>query len=115
MEPILADKVQEYINQFAGKDVYIHVETTNGAYASHFNEGFFSAGCFIRNAKVNYEHGKIAGTGPYRIGLKLDLGWIYVEGLTHFELDGQGRLLLSGHGHDGKLAAALEISHTPFD
>ncbi|UTE77631.1 YojF family protein [Rossellomorea sp. KS-H15a] len=115
MEPIKIADVQGIITRLARQDVYIHLETTNGAYASHFNEGFFSAGAHIRNAKVNYEHGKIIGDGPYRVGLKIELGWIYAEGLTHYEFDEHGRLLLAGHGGDGKLAVALEISPTPFN
>ncbi|MBS4175357.1 YojF family protein [Bacillus sp. FJAT-49736] len=115
MEPINTVKVQEKINEFANQEVYIHLETTNGAYASHFNESFFSAGAYIRNAKVKYEHGKITGDGPFRVGIKMEIGWIYAEGITHFEVDEHNRLLLAGHGYDGKLAVALEISKTPFD
>jgi len=114
MEPINMSKVQEKINEFANEEVYIHLETTNGAYASHFNESFFSAGAYIRNAKVKYEHGKITGDGPFRVGFKTEIGWIYAEGITHFEVDEQNRLLLAGHGYDGKLAVALEISKTPI-
>jgi len=107
--------VQEAINGFANKDVYIHLETTNGAYASHNNQDFFSAGAYIRNALVRYELGKITGNGPYRVGLKINLGWIYAEGITHFEMNEENQLLLAGHDHSGKLAVALEISTTPFE
>ncbi|WP_227938119.1 YojF family protein [Alkalihalobacillus deserti] len=115
MEKITIDGVQELIDTFAKQEIYLHLETTNGSYASHFDESFYSASAYIRNAKVAYEHGKIIGQGPYRIGLKLEIGWIYAEGLTHFELDEKGRLLLAGHGNDGKLGVALEISKTPFE
>lgn len=114
MEEINIQQVQHKINEFAGETVFIHLETTNGAYASHMNESFFSAGAYIRNAQVCYEHGKIIGDGPYRAGLKLPIGWIYAEGLTHFEVDDSGSLLLAGHGYDGKLAVALQIGKTPF-
>lgn len=114
MEPIIIAKVQESIDRFANKEVYVHLETTNGAYASHFDEKFFSAGAYIRNAKLVYEHGKIVGEGPYRVGLKLAIGWVYAEGLTHFGFDEKGRLLLAGHGFDGKLAVALQIGEEPF-
>jgi hypothetical protein len=114
MEPITIEKVQEAIQHFVNQDVYIHLETTNGAYATHNNESFFSAGAFIRNALIRYESGKITGNGPYRVGLKLEIGWVYGEGLTHFEMDGE-RLLLAGHDQEGKLAIALEISPTPFE
>lgn len=114
METINVQKIQQSINDFAKKIVYIHLETTNGAYAPHHNDSFFSTGAFIRNAEVCYEHGKIIGDGPYRVGLKLSIGWIYAEGLTHFEIDQYGRLLLAGYDYDGKLAVALQISRTPF-
>ncbi|HBZ11976.1 MAG TPA: DUF1806 domain-containing protein [Bacillus bacterium] len=115
MEDINVQQVQYMINQFAGKNVYIHLETTNGAYASHKDESFFSSGAYIRNAEICYEHGKIKGEGPYRVGLKLPVGWVYAEGLTHFQVDDKGRLLLAGHDFEGKLAVALQISKTPFE
>ena len=114
MEAIDVKQVQETINRFADQDVYIHLETTNGAYASHNDQSFFSAGAYIRNALVRYELGKITGSGPYRVGLKINLGWIYAEGITHFEIDEENHLLLAGHDYNGKLAVALEISQTPF-
>jgi hypothetical protein len=115
MEFIQADKVQEQINEKAKKQVYIHLETTNGAYANHNDESFFNSGAYIRNAKLAYEYGKITGDGPYRIGLKTEIGWVYAEGITHYEIDDKGRLLLAGLDFTGKLAVALEISETPFD
>ncbi|EKN69223.1 hypothetical protein BABA_10931 [Neobacillus bataviensis LMG 21833] len=115
MQIIELERVQKAINDFANKDVYIHLETTNGAYASHHNQEFFSAGAYIRNALVRYDLGKITGNGPHRVGLKLDLGWIYAEGITHFEIDEENHLLMAGHDHSGKLAVALEISTTPFE
>ncbi len=42
----------------------------NGAYATHVDEAFFSAGAYIRSAFIQYEHGKIVGDGPYRVGLR---------------------------------------------
>lgn len=115
MEEINIQKVQQKINDFAGESVFIHLETTNGSYASHKDASFFSAGAYIRNAEVCYEHGKILGDGPFRAGLKLPIGWIYAEGLTHFEIDDLGRLLLAGHDFEGKLSVALQLSKTPFE
>lgn len=115
MESIDIKKVQDAINHLANQDVYVHLETTNGAYASHHDQSFFSAGAYIRNALVRYELGKITGNGPFRVGLKLNLGWIYAEGITHFEMIGDNQLLLAGHDYDGKLAVALEISTVPFE
>ncbi|MGG1675808.1 YojF family protein [Neobacillus sp. NRS-1170] len=114
MELVDIKKVQEAINHFANKDVYIHLETTNGAYASHKDQSFFNAGAYIRNALVRYELGKITGKGPYRVGLKINLGWVYAEGITHFEIDEENHLLMAGHDNEGRLAVALEISTTPF-
>lgn len=115
MKPIVPSIVQEAIDSFQQKHVYIHLETTNGAYASHFGGGTYSAGAYIRNALVQYEHGKIMGEGPYRVGLKLPIGWVYAEGVNHFEIDDQKRLLLAGLDESGKLAVALQISSTPFE
>lgn len=115
MELVVKEQVQKELDHLANKDVYIHLETTNGAYASHFDETFFSSGAYIRNAYLKYEHSKIAGDGPYRIGLKTTIGWVYAEGITHFEVDNQNRLLLAGHDFNGKLAVTLEISKTPFE
>lgn len=114
MEPVIIDRVQKELDHLAKKEVYIHLETTNGAYASHFDESFFSSGAYIRNALLQYEHGKITGSGPFRIGLKMSFGWVYAEGITHFEVDDKGRLLLAGHDFSGKLAVALQISEEPF-
>lgn len=115
MEKVIPEKVQEAINRYVNQNVYLHLETTNGAYASHHNESFFSAGAYIRNALIQYESGKIVGSGPYRVGLKLSIGWVYAEGITHFEIDDEQRLLLAGHDSQGKLAVALELSPTPFE
>lgn len=115
MEPAVKEHVQKEIDRLANKEVFIHLETTNGAYASHFDESFFSSGAYIRNAKLAYEHGRITGKGPYRVGLKMNFGWVYAEGITHFEVDEEDRLLLAGHDFSGKLAVALQISETPFE
>lgn len=115
VEPIIVEVVQKELNRLAGQDVYIHLETTNGAYATHNDESFFSSGAYIRNAKIQYEHGKITGPNPYRVGLRMNIGWVYAEGITHFEVDEKGRLLLAGHDFQGKLAVALQISTTSFE
>ncbi|PLR96557.1 YojF family protein [Bacillus sp. T33-2] len=115
MEAAIVEKIQEALDSFQNKDVFVHLETTNGAYASHHNETFFSAGAFLRNAKINYERAKITGNGPFRVGLKIPFGWVYAEGITHFEIDDKGRLLLAGHDFEGRLAVALQISETPFE
>jgi hypothetical protein len=115
VEIVNIELAQQALNQFSNEQVYVHLETTNGAYATHNDENFFSSGAFIRNAHVSFEHGKITGPGPYRVGIKLPIGWIYAEGITHYTVDEKGRLLLAGHDFKGKLAVALEISRTPFE
>ncbi|MBQ0138640.1 MAG: YojF family protein [Kurthia sp.] len=115
METVNLEHLQQLLNTFANKDVFIHLETTNGAYASHFDDKVFNAGAFIRNIKLQYELGKVTAGSPHRVGLKLtNGGWVYAQGITHYELDEKGRLLMAGHDYDGKLAVALEISETPF-
>lgn len=114
MEPINVEAVQAKLDEFRNRKLYIHLETTNGAYAAH-REGAPMAVCaYIRNGEVSYHLGSIHGVGPYRVGLKMDSGWIYAEGLTDWEVDEQNRLLLSGNDPEGRLAVALELSEHPF-
>ena len=40
MQLIDKENVQQLIDQFVHKEVYLHVETTNGAYATHVDEDF---------------------------------------------------------------------------
>ncbi|HWK23452.1 MAG TPA: YojF family protein [Ureibacillus sp.] len=114
MKEVQINQLQELLNSFVNKDVYIHLETTNGAYATHFDEKVFNAGAFIRNAKIRFELAKVIDDTPHRVGLKMDHGWVYAQGITHYELDENGRLLMAGLDFTGKLAVALEISETPF-
>ena len=115
MSPIDKLAVQSALDGFLNRDVYIHLETTNGAYAVHRQESKMSFGAYIRNACIRFGRGVIKGGGPYRVGLKTDLGWVYAEGLTDFEVDQTGRLLMAGHDHEGRLAVALELSKEPFE
>ncbi|MGM8215227.1 YojF family protein [Bacillaceae bacterium W0354] len=115
MKAIQMEEVQQYIDQFVNKEVYIHLETTNGAYAKHFDKNAYNVGAYIRNAKLTYERGKIVEQeGSYRVGLKHDIGWIYAEGLTDYEMTEHGQLLLTGHDREGRLMVTLEISRKPF-
>ncbi|NSL50947.1 YojF family protein [Calidifontibacillus erzurumensis] len=114
MEPINPSAVQKKLDEFKGKDLYLHLETTNGAYASHKDQTVMTVGAYIRNGLIRYKHAKITGNGPYRIGMKMDYGWVYAEGLTHFTVDEKNRLLLAGHDSNGKLAVACQISTEPF-
>ncbi|KAB8132152.1 YojF family protein [Gracilibacillus oryzae] len=115
MEPIDINLLQQEIDERANKQVYVHLETTNGAYASHFNKDSYNVGAFIRNAKVQYERGKVVGAeSTYRVGLKLEIGWIYAEGVNKYEINENGSLLMAGHDREGRLMVALQISETPF-
>lgn len=109
MQPIDPRRVQQSLDALAGQEVYLHLETTRGAYAPD------PYGAFARNVRIRYRRGRIAGRGPaYRVGLELEDGWVVAEGLTHWELDAAGRLLLAGHDAEGRLTVALELSREPF-
>lgn len=117
LEPINAEEVQQLLTSFENKTVYLHVETTNGAYANHFDQRVFNAGTFLRNIQVTYEHAQLKGgeKDPYRVGLKLrDGGWVYVQGLTHYEINDNNEFLIAGFNYEGQLAATIEISEKPF-
>jgi hypothetical protein len=113
--PIHPEDVQKELDGFLNQEVYLHLETTNGAYAAHREETAMAVCAYIRNGLVRYHRGTITGVGPYRVGLKMDLGWIYAEGLTDWELDAEGRLLLAGNDSEGRLAIALQLSKHPFE
>ena len=115
MEPIILADVQLRLDKYKNKNVYVHLETTNGAYASHINKDAYNVGAFIRNAEVTFTQAKIIGTGStYRVGLKMDMGWIYAEGLTDWTIHEEDQLLLAGHDRDGRLMVALQLSERPF-
>ncbi|MCG3420551.1 YojF family protein [Oceanobacillus sp. M65] len=115
MKPIKINEVQEKLDRFVNKKVYVHVETTNGAYASHFNDKAYNVGAYVRNANVTFSQAKIVGDGKvFRAGLKMEMGWIYAEGLTDWIIEDEAKLLLAGHDREGRLMVALQISETPF-
>ena len=117
MESIIDEKVQTLLSSYEDKPVYLHVETTNGAYANHFDQRVFNAGTFLRNIQVTYEHAQLKGgdKDPFRVGLKLrDGGWVYVQGLTHYEINDNNEFLIAGFNYEGQLAATIEISEQPF-
>ncbi|AVP35768.1 DUF1806 family protein [Staphylococcus felis] len=117
LQPIIKDVVQSLLDQYTNEPVYIHVETTNGAYANHFDQRVFNAGTFLRNIQITYTHAQLKGgvKDPFRVGLKLNQnGWVYVQGLTHYEINENEEFLLAGFNYEGQLAAALQISRKPF-
>ncbi|MHA6251776.1 YojF family protein [Oceanobacillus sp. CAU 1775] len=115
MEPIIIASVQEKLDTFVNKDVYIHLETTTGMYAGLMNKDAFTVGAFIRNAEVKFTNAKIVKAGNvFRVGLKMDLGWIYAEGLTEWTINNGEQLLLAGHDGEGRLLVSLQISQHPF-
>jgi hypothetical protein len=115
MEPIQKEQVQPILESFLGGKVYVHLETTNGAYAAtgSFGQKQMAVCAFIRNGEVELSRAQLAGEGPFRAGLQINGGWIYAEGLTDWELDGE-RLLMAGHDDGGRMAICLELSRTPF-
>ncbi|MBU9710862.1 YojF family protein [Evansella tamaricis] len=114
MKPIDPQMAQKTLSDLKGKQLYVHLETTNGAYASHRNQSFLSAGTFIRNVQLTFLNGTIKGHGPYRIGMETELGYVYAEGLTDWKINKKGQVLFAGHDKDGKLAIAFQLSETPF-
>ncbi|MEC0264870.1 YojF family protein [Paenibacillus anseongense] len=114
MQLIDKTKVQQFIDILINQDLYIHLEMTTGAYAAHLDSTKHPAATFISNAVIRYSHGSISGNGPYRVGLKTEQGWVYSEGLTHYEETDSERLILAGHDTAGKLVVALQLSREPF-
>lgn len=61
LQPITEEAVQALLDEYANQPVYLHVETTNGAYANHFDQRVFNAGTFLRNIQVTYQHAQLKG------------------------------------------------------
>jgi hypothetical protein len=80
MRPIECAEVQRYLESFVETDMHLHLETTNGSYAALQGDNAMSL-C-IRNDTVKFSRASLKGTGHYRVGLKLDKGWICATGLT---------------------------------
>lgn len=114
MQLIDRNKVQTRIDALRDIELYIHMEMTMGAYTSHRDQSVHPASNFIKNAKITFEHGMISESSPYRIGLKINGGWVYAEGMTHWDEEDIDRLIISGNTKDGKLIAALQLSKEPF-
>lgn len=114
MKPIERDLVQRRIHEFENKTVYLHLEMTMGAYTAHRDQNVHPASNFVKNVPIKFIHGHLSEKSPYRIGLKLDTGWIYAEGLTHFTYTEKGALLLSGNDGEGRLIAAVHLSEIPL-
>lgn len=114
MQLIQPQDIQSRINRLADQDLYVHLELTTGAYANHLDSTRHPASAFITNAVIRYTQGSISGTGPYRVGLKTEQGWVYAEGLTHVDEKEKERLILAGHDSQGKLIVALQLSRERF-
>jgi hypothetical protein len=114
MRPIDAEAVQRILQSMKDQDIYICLEMTTGAYASHIDRSRMTASTFIKNGMIRYTRGLITGEGPYRIGLKTETGWIYSQGLTHWDDSDPDRLILAGHDHEGKLVVGFYLGKEPF-
>jgi hypothetical protein len=101
MIKIIRSQVDTELQAFVGNDVYIHSEATSYV--------------FVRNFKVKVTHVFIAGDGPFRAALRFDgHGWLRMEALTHYEIDGNGHLLLAGYDDRGRMNVALHLGKEPF-
>jgi hypothetical protein len=116
LQSIEKDRIQAHIDTFLNKRIYIHLETSTGSYVGVGHPETLPACAYIRNGVITCTEGKIVKNEAwYSVGLKIDNGWVYVEGLTDWELLDDGKLLLGGHDQKGNLKIGLELSHEPFD
>lgn len=116
MQSIVLDSVQSQLDTFLNKRVYIHLETSTGSYVALEDPDKIPTVAYIRNGIVVFTQGKIVNNeGVYSVGLKIDDGWIYAQGLTDWEMAEDGKLLLGGHDKKGNLNIGLELSFSPFE
>jgi len=116
VESITIDAVQPQLDALVDQDVYVHLETSTGSYAALEDPTRITTCAFLRNGRLRFSDGQIRGEGPsYRVGLRLDRGWLYAEGLTDWEVTESGALLMGGYDSEGRQNIGLELSRTPFD
>lgn len=112
MQPIALDDLvvlEEVLDRYAGGTWYLHLETTAGAYTAN---GY---GAFVRNVRVQVRKLAVRSGGDrLRVGAQTEEGFVYAEGVTHWEVDGRGRLLLEGHDAEGRLTVIFALSPEPF-
>jgi len=114
MQQIQPEAVQERLLALKDRDVYVCIEMTTGAYAALRGSSKFTASTFMKNGTIRFSQGSIAGTNPYRVGLKTETGWVYTEGLTHWDPNETERLILAGHDEEGRLIVGMMLGREPF-
>lgn len=103
MDKLDRQQVEEELRYFVGERAYVHCEATSYV--------------FVRNLSLVIKEARMAGdvNSGYRVALRFDeLGWLRMEGLTHYEVDVQGRLLLAGFDDRGRMDVALHVSKEAF-
>lgn len=108
LQPIDRASVETALNSLGNREIYLHVETTAGAYTAG---GF---GAFVRNVGVHLRRAVVTGTGPFRVGLELEAGWVYAEGVTDWEAAPDGAVLLAGYDAQGRVTVLCEASPRPL-
>lgn len=96
-------QVEQELQRFVGEKVYVHSEATSYV--------------FVRNFTISLREARVAGgeNGSYRVAFRFDeQGWLRMEGLTHYEVDAQGRLLLAGYDDQGRMDVALHLGREAF-
>ncbi|MFC5530663.1 DUF1806 family protein [Cohnella yongneupensis] len=101
MKEIIKSDVETALRGYRAHDAYLHSEATSFV--------------FVRNFRIQITDTAVAGEGPYRVAIRFEgHGWLRMEGLTHYEIDAQGRLLLAGFDEQGRMHVALELGKEPF-
>lgn len=120
LEGAALERARAALRRWEGRTAYVHLETTQGAYARHHRGEAHPVGGLVQNARVVIERASLLGPGPHRLGLVTVDGYALVEGLTHWEEagggpDGRPEDVLAFYAllADGKLAAAFILSTAP--
>ncbi len=101
MVPISPNLLVNKVQQWKGKDVYIHIEINPGGY--------------FRNGKASLDEVYVKGNNTYRIYLELDQkqSIIHVDDLTHMSIE-DDLVIITAYDDFQRLARTLEISLKPF-
>lgn len=96
-------QVENELQKFVGDKVYVHSEATSYV--------------FVRNFRLDLREAHVAGgeKGSFRVAFRFDRqGWLRMEGLTHYEVNSEGQLLLAGYDNQGRMDVALHLGKEAF-
>jgi bacillithiol biosynthesis deacetylase BshB2 len=108
LQPIAPEAVRPALDALCGRTLYLHLETTAGAYTQN---GY---GAFLRGERITVRRAIVhGGGGAFRCGVETEGGFVYAEGLSHWRATSD-MVAFEGYDGDGRLTVSVTLSATPL-